>query len=295
MYNFIFFPGKRNKEKRDDFHAGDINVKYIRTENIISNPFHVRKNCDGEAVVRLADSIKRYGIIEPLAVRRYTSGKFEIVFGERRLQAARLIDMQSVPCVILENISRCAACELAYAENTIREPLNLNEKAMGVETLVRRFNMNRSRVCENLSIYRNEMNFLMDILHLSAYERELICTSSLTAAHLKPLLKIENTNVRRHLMTVIAEKDISPSGCERFIEEFLSSPAKKERRAKKVMPRPVKKLVLGDIRVFMNSIDHAVEIVRGCGAEIKCDKSETDDGVSYTINVRRGTSKSTEI
>lgn len=295
MNKFIFFPGKRNKKERGIFGGGDINVKYIPTENIISNPFHIRKNCDGEAIVRLADNIRRYGVIEPLAVRRYTSGKFEIVFGERRLQAARLIDMQSVPCVILENISRRASCELSYAENTMREPLNLNEKAMGVETLVRRFDMNRSQVCESLSIYRNEMSFLMEILHLSAYERELICTSSLTAAHLKPLMKIENVNVRRHLMTVIAEKGISPSGCERFIEEFLASPLKKEQKAKKSRPRPVKRLVLGDIRIFMNSIDHAVEIVRDSGADIKCDKIEIDGGVSYTISVRRAEAKNTEI
>ncbi len=286
MNKFIFFPGKHEGFGRGLF-GGDVNIRYISTELIISNPFHTRKSCDGEAVIRLADSIRRYGIIEPLAVRRFTCGKFEIVFGERRLQAARLIDLQSVPCIILENISRRASCELAYAENTMREPLNLDEKAGGVEMLIRKFGMSRPQVCESLSIYRNEMNFLMEILRLSAYERELVCNSSLTAAHLRPLMKIENTNVRRHLMTVIAEKQLSPSGCERFIEEFLRTPTEKEFYKKKPRPHPVKRLVLKDLRVFMNSIDRAVEIVRSSGIDVKCDKKESEDGVSYAITLNR--------
>ncbi len=284
MNKLIFFPGQKKAAVADD-EPRYLNVRYIPTDLIVSNPFQPRKNYDGEAIIRLADSIRRYGMIEPVGVRRYTSGKYEIVYGERRLRAARLIDMYSIPCVVLENISRRKSCELAYAENTLREPLNINERAQGVETLIRRFNMTRPEVCESLSIYRNEINFLLEILHLSEFERDILCNSSLTAAHMKHIMKIENVHVRRHLMNLIAENGIPASSCEEFIEEFLQKPHKTEKAKKKIKPRPVKKLILRDIRVFMNSIDHAVELMKSSGAQIKCDKQADDNSVSYAISV----------
>lgn len=284
MDNFIFFPGIRKKAK-DSRVVKNLNVRYISVDFIISNPFGVRENYDGEAIIRLADSIRRYGMIEPLGVRRFNSGKYELVFGERRLRAAKLIDMREVPCIVMENISRRTSCELAFAENTMREELNVNEKARGVETLIRRFNVSRDGVCRSLSIYRDEMNFLQCILHLSAYERDLICNSSLSAAHIKPLLKIENDHVRRHLMKLIVRNSIPAAGCEKFIEEFLRCPSKKEEQSKKTHFHPVRRLILKDIRVFINSIDHAVELVRSSGIDIKCDKVTGEDCVSYTISI----------
>lgn len=285
MNKLIFFPG-RPKYNTIDKNAPRLNVRYIPTHLILPAPFQPRKNYDGESIIRLADSMRRYGVIEPIGVRRCTAGKFEVVFGERRMRAAQLIDLDSIPCIILENISRRTSLELAYAENTLREPLNIVEKAQGAETLMRRFDMSRDNVCENLSVYRNEMSFMLEVLRLSAEEKELICRSFLTREQIEPLLKIENSHVRRHLMMLIADKGVPASGCAAFVSEFLRCPEKKkEESVKKTKPRPVRKFILGDIRVFMNSIDHAVELVRKSGLDVHCEKQMKDESLSYTINV----------
>jgi ParB family chromosome partitioning protein len=252
---------------------------------IISNPFQIRKIYDGESIVRLADSIKRFGIIQPVGVRRYTTGKFEIVFGERRLRAAKLIDMTEIPCIVFENINRKSSCELAYVENLMRDKLDLNEKAQGIETLVRRFDMSRDQVCKSLSVYRDEMKFLTELLHLSSYEKGLITEFSLTAAQLRPLMKIENAHVRRHLMSLIAKNGVPEAGCERFIDEFMHGTPKREKTVKKIKPNPVKKLVLKDIRVFINSIDHAIDLVRNSGVDITCEKTEENNALKYSISI----------
>ncbi|MBQ9922929.1 MAG: ParB/RepB/Spo0J family partition protein, partial [Clostridia bacterium] len=221
-----------------------LNVRYIPTNLIVPNPFQARKNYDGESIIRLADSIKRYGIIQPVGVRRYTAGKFELVFGERRVRAAKLIDLQEIPCIIIENIGHRTSCELAFAENTLREPFDIGEKAGGVETLMRRFGAERNDVCRNLSIYRDEMDFLLEILRLSAPEREAICSSTLTCAHIKPILKIGNSHVRMHLINVIDQNCIPAAGCEKFIEEYLRSPKNSESVPKRVKPKATRHLVL---------------------------------------------------
>jgi len=284
MNKLIFFPG-RTRTQSIDRYAPRQNVRYIPAELILPCPFQARKNYDGESIIRLADSIRRYGIIEPIGVRRCTAGKYEIIFGERRMRAAQLVDLDEIPCIIMENISRKTAFELAYAENTLREPLNLVEKAQCAQTLVRRFDLSRSQACENLSVYRNEMSFMMETLRLSAEEKDIICRSSLTREHIEPLLKIDNSHVRLHLMRLIADKGVPSAGCRQFIDEFMNRPAPKQPPRHNIKPHPVRRFVLGDIRLFVNSIDHAVELVKNAGVDIHCEKVMDDENISYTINV----------
>ena len=287
MNNFIFFPGKARKHRTESEGMTDNVIRNIPVERILPNPFQSRKRCDGESIIRLADSIKRYGIIEPIGVRRFSSGKYELVFGERRLSAAKLIDMETVPCVILENISRKTSCELNYIENIMREPFDINEKAVSVETLMRRFDMPAEQICRNLSVYRDEIRFLFEILRLPQDERRFISSSGLSADQLKPILRIDNIHVRRHLIRVISENGIPASGCESFVSEFMRSPDERKKTVKRKKPRAVKKLVLKDLRVFTNTVDKAIELVRSSGVSVECIKNVEDNGVNYTISVTK--------
>ncbi|MBQ9941253.1 MAG: ParB/RepB/Spo0J family partition protein [Clostridia bacterium] len=287
MNNLIFFPGKRYSENALFSVTDNVSVKNIPVEMIVSNPFQARKNYDGDSIIRLADSIRRYGIIEPISVRKFASGKYEVVFGERRLRAAKLIDLETVPCMIMENISRKTSCELNYIENNMREPLDINEKAVSVETLMRRFDMPGEQVCKNLSVYRDEMKFLFGILRLSQEERTMISSLGISAGQLKALMKIDNVHVRRHLMRRISENGVPDTGCERFIEEFMHSPGNKKSQVRSTKPRAVKKLVLKDLRFFTNSVDKAVETVKTSGANVSCEKKVTENGVEYVISVSK--------
>jgi len=288
MKKLIFFPGKANKKREEIESFGSSVIRYVPVERILPNPFHSRKNCDGEAIIRLADSIKRYGIIEPIGVRRFTAGKYELVFGERRLCAAKLADVERVPCIILENITRKTSCELNYIENIMREPFDIHEKADSIETLLRRFDMSDDEICRNLSVYRDEMRFLLDVQRLTSEEKRLASSCKLTSDQLRHIMKIDNIHVRKHLMRIICEKGIPASGCERFVDEFMKGTLHKKEmpeKEKKQPPKAIRRLVLGDLRVFTNSVDRAVEVVRSSGAAVECVKNMADNGVSYTISV----------
>ena len=124
-------------------------VHQIDTNLIVPNPNQPRKQFAEEAILKLADSIRQFGIIQPLTVRK-AGDIYELVSGERRLRASKELGLKQVPCIIV-SISEEKSAEISIIENLLREDLNIFEQAMAIEVLIDTYNLTQEQVAERLS------------------------------------------------------------------------------------------------------------------------------------------------
>ena len=172
----------------------------ISADRIIPNHAQPRKLFDEDAILRLADSIRRYGLLQPLSVRRLCfrdgeRGSYEIVAGERRFRAATLIGMEYIPCIIISADDRTAA-ELALIENIQREGLSMFEQAGAIAALIDIYSLTQEQIAAHLSASQSYVANKLRLLKLSEQERELITEGRLTERHARACLKIKDEDMR---------------------------------------------------------------------------------------------------
>ena len=175
-------------------------IVWIATEKIRPNRAQPRINFESNAALRLADSIRRYGILQPLTVRVIENAQdsrcFEIIAGERRFRAAVMLQMQSVPCVILEADERKSA-ELALVENLLRQDLNFFEMAKAIRRLIDSFDLTQEEVAKRLSLTQSAVANKLRLLRFDEDEQQFILSSGLTERHARALLKMTDPILRK--------------------------------------------------------------------------------------------------
>ena len=164
--------------------TGALSVPISQVESCSSQP---RKYFDEAALAELADSIREHGIIQPLTVRKLSSGYYQIIAGERRWRAARIAGLSEVPVIVMEADDRKAA-ELAMIENLQREDLNPMEEAAGYQTLVDTYHMTQEEAARRVGKSRSAVANAMRLLSLSPAVRKLVEDGSLSAGHARALL-----------------------------------------------------------------------------------------------------------
>lgn len=174
-----------------------------------------RKRFEDEALQDLSDSIRIHGIIQPLTVRRLSSGYYQIIAGERRWRAAKLAGLKEVPAVVVEADDRKAA-ELAMIENLQREDLNIMEEAAGYQCLLDQYGMTQEQIAARVGKSRPVIANALRLLRLPAPVAELVKDGSLSAGHARALLSISQPDV----MLEMARKAANGSATVRDIERL---------------------------------------------------------------------------
>ncbi len=264
-----------------------------------------RRAKDDEKLRALAESIKEHGIIEPILVRReleQSNGghgvrcgeteSYVLIAGERRIAAAELMGMATVPAVIIEADEESGAI-LAIIENLHREDLTIFEEAIAIKTLLALTGMTQEMCAARLSVSQSYVANKIRLLRLTEEERDLILTSNLTERHARALLRLEGAD-RREALEAIISREMNVSQAEEFIEDLVcagSRRAEKERLEleqssdssgqKKVEQR--RRLIVRDIRMFYNSIDKAVDIIKKSGIVVTSSRRELPEGVVIEI------------
>lgn len=292
-------------------------IFYLAPALIAPNPAQPRKRFDDEAIIRLADSIRQYGILQPLSVRRLsydttnvTEGDhpvitqiaittnenenesnnslpeadegiyaYELIAGERRMRAAKLLGIKEIPCIIIEADDRLSA-ELAIIENIQREDLNIFEQAGAIAALIDIYDLTQEQVARQLSASQSYVANKLRILRLTAAERALILDNGLTERHARALLKIDDGDLRIKTIEHIASRGLNVAASEAFIEKMLT-----EERAERA--RGKRKIIIKDIRIFYNTIEHAVDVIKQAGIDVIADRREVGDGVELVIKIAK--------
>ena len=166
--------------------SGSLSLPISQVESYSGQP---RKHFDEESLQELADSITEHGIIQPLTVRKLSSGYYQIIAGERRWRAARLAGLQEVPVIVMEADDRKAA-ELAMIENLQREDLNPMEEAAGFQSLIETYHMTQEEAAQRVGKSRCAVTNALRLLGLSPSVRKLVEENNLTAGHARALVPL---------------------------------------------------------------------------------------------------------
>lgn len=246
-------------------------VEMIEISRISMNPNQPRKLFAHEAILKLADSIRQYGIIQPLCVRKIGEN-YELVSGERRLRASKELGLTHVPCVIME-INEVKSAEISIIENLIREDLNIFEQAGAIETLIDTYGLTQEQIAKKLSNSQSFVANKLRLLRLSTEEREKILENNLTERHARALLRILDPALREKTLNKIIEDGLNVSRSEELIEQILSNDEPKKQKSRTIK----------DMNSFYASIDRLVNSVKQSGVEIKSRIIESDDFTELTI------------
>lgn len=270
----------KEKEQKNNNSSFNGKVYMLSTEMLFPNPSQPRFIFEDEPMLRLADSIRRFGILQPLSVRpsRNAEGTIEayqIIAGERRWRAARILGLARVPCLVLDIDSQCSA-ELALIENIQREDLNIFEQAAAIASLIDIYGLTQEQAARQLSSSQAYIANKLRILKLTPKERTLIIKNKLTERHARALLRIDNPETRLEAINHIASKELNVSATERYIDSLLTA---------QNVSRSTIKPYLKDLRFFYNSVDKATSILKECGFNVVTEKNELPQETLITIRI----------
>lgn len=245
-----------------------------------------RIRCD-ESLAALAESIREHGIIEPLIVRRVLGiggeAEFTLVAGERRLRAAEMAGLTTVPVVSVE-AGEVDAAILAIIENLHREDLSMFEEAASIQSLISLTGMTQEACAKKLSVSQSYVANKLRLLRMSEGEQEKIEENGLTERHARALLRLEDEEERGEVLSIIIKREMNVSRTEEYIEDIICAKSRMaERESKPKGSEQKRKLVIRDIRLFYNSIDHAVDVIKKSGIPVESTRKEVEEGVLISI------------
>lgn len=247
----------------------------IPQEDIYPNPNQPRSRFDFDELEGLAQSIRQNGIIQPIAVRVNASGNYELISGERRLRASRLVGISLIPCIIMEASDEKSAL-FALIENMQRSDLGFFEEASAIEKLIVDFNMSRDDVCSKLGKAAPTISNKLRLLKLPEDVRLKITQEGLTERHARALLRLPTRAQLDRALSIISDRRLNVAESEKLIDQMLS--------ADKSSKKPTVKL-FKDVRIFVNTLNHAVDTMRRAGIEADSAKSETDEYIEYIVRI----------
>ena len=249
-------------------------VLQLPVSAIRPNPRQPRRRFDSEELASLAESIRRHGILQPLTVR-YTGGGWELVAGERRLRAARLAGRETVPCIRREANSEDSAL-LALVENLQRQDLHYFEESAAIAEYIRETGITQEEAAVRLGRSPSALANKLRLLRLSPDCRRYLTEQGLTERHARCLLRLEAEEDRMAAARTIAQRNLNVAQAEQEVERRLAAVQSKPRR---------RTFIMKDVRLFFNSLDRQLRIVRSAGVDAACQRLETEDAYLLTIRI----------
>lgn len=252
-------------------------VLRLSVEEIAPNPCQPRTEFDPQPLAELADSIRRFGILQPLTVRRAADGGWELVAGERRLRAARLAGLDTVPCLEIRADAQDSAL-LALIENIQRRDLHYFEEAAAIAAYLARSGITQEVCAARLGRSPSALANKLRLLRLSEDCRRILTENGLTERHARCLLRLEDEEERLCALRRIVERHLNVAQTEQYIEKRLAA-------LQATPPAGRRTFILKDVRLFLNSVDRGLRLVREAGIGAEARREDTDDAILLTIRI----------
>ena len=252
-------------------------IQFIPHDLIKPNPQQPRVRFDYNELEGLACSIRANGLLQPINVRVLENGEFELISGERRLRAARMIGMTKIPCITM-NVSDQQSALFAIIENVQRENLDFFEEAVAIERLMTEYGLSQEEIAEKLGKSPSTLSNKLRLLRLPEEIRDKISYAGLSERHARALLTLPDNNTRKRVLDIVIERHLTVAETERLIQDV--------HRRRKTPKKPQTK-AYKDMRIFLNTLNHAVDIIRKAGIETDTAKSETDEYFEYVIRISK--------
>lgn len=246
----------------------------IAVSQIFPNRFQPRKTFDEDELSTLAKSIEENGLIQPISVRKIKGG-FELIAGERRVRACKLIGKQKIEAIVYDIDDEDSAV-WALIENLQRSDLGPFDEAEAIAKLIDVWKVPREEAARRLGIAVSTLSNKLRILKLEPQVREIVTKNFLTERHARELLRIESTKGRVEAAEYISAKQLNVPKTVKYIDR-ISAEKKSERK------KP--KYIVKDLRLFINTFEHAVEVMNSAGLGAVSTVTESDENIIYTVSV----------
>ncbi|MBQ2890625.1 MAG: ParB/RepB/Spo0J family partition protein [Clostridia bacterium] len=252
----------------------------IDINKIIPNPCQPRKIIREEELIGLSQSIRKYGLIQPVAVRRIDRDRFELISGERRLRACRMIGLEKIPATVID-VLRTDSAVLAIIENIQRKDLDFLEEGEAYASLLNEHGLTQEELAERVGKTQSNIANKVRLLRLSPHIRAMIREYNLSERHARALLRLPDDKERFKALKVIVDRNLNVIKTEEYIDRLME-PIQREKE------KPKNRLkVLKDVRIFANTIKQAVDIMQKSGVDAETVKTENDDFIEYSIKISK--------
>lgn len=251
-------------------------VQYIPLGRIRPNPQQPRRSFDEEGLAELAASIRSCGILQPLTVRRAGEG-YELVAGERRLRAARIAGLREVPCLVAQ-VGEEDSALLALMENLQRRDLDCWEEAQAIARLISRYGLSQEEAARRLGRAQPTVANKLRLLRLPEDVRALLRENGLTERHARALLRLQDPEVQRRAAGDMVRRGMNVAQAEAYVEKLLQS-------AQVTPPRGRSTYIIKDVRLFLNSVDRGLHLMRQAGVDAGWNRQDTDREILLTIRI----------
>ncbi len=251
-------------------------VRYLPITSLRPSPQQPRRRFDEDALRELAASITAYGILQPLTVRD-RGGIYELVAGERRLRAARIAGLHHVPCLIAR-VGEEDAAMLALIENLQRRDLDYMEEATAIASLIRRYSLSQQQAAEKLGRSQSAVANKLRLLHLEETVVDALHRYGLTERHARALLRLGDGETRLQAVEYIGKQALNVAQSEAYIDRLLQT-----HQTEPPHRRPT--YIIKDVRLFLNSVERGIRLMRGAGVGAQVARKDTDSEICLTVRI----------
>ena len=261
-------------QKKGIFETG--RVLFLPVDSIHPNPYQPRRTFTQPELEELAGSIQELGVLQPLTVRR-RDGRWELVAGERRLRAARLAGLDTVPCLSIQTDSQSSSL-LALVENLQRRDLDFWEEALALRRLIDTYHVSQEDVARRIGKSQSAVANKLRLLRLPQEVLELLRDHGATERHARALLRLGSEEQQLDAAKQVVADSLTVAQTEALVDSLLmqKSPVRK---------RPT--FVIKDVRLFLNTITRSLDIMRSAGVDAQCRRQDSDEEITLTIHIPR--------
>lgn len=242
---------------------------------ISPNPNQPRTVFSPAALEELAQSIAAHGILQPLTVRRPEGGGWQLISGERRLRAAKLAGLDTVPCLVAQ-VDQEESSLLALVENLQRRDLDFLEEALALSQLISTYHLTQEDAARRLGKSQSAIANKLRLLRLSPDALTLLRREGFGERHARALLRLPDDAAQLSAAQAVARGGLTVAATEALVDKLLSP-------ARPAPPKP--KIILRDVRLFLNSLTKNLKLVQSAGIPAKCERSETEGEITLTITL----------
>ncbi|MGI6108613.1 MAG: ParB/RepB/Spo0J family partition protein [Eubacteriaceae bacterium] len=256
----------------------------IPTDQILPNPNQPRKHFDQAALEELAESIRSYGLISPIQVRRINDDLFELVAGERRLRAAKIAGLTTVPAVLVSITDEDSAV-IAIMENIQRENLSYFEEARSYAQLIEYYGMTQEKIARALGKSQSFIANKIRLLKLDPLVVDKIVHSNMTERHARALLRLPDTDLQLEVIEKITGKDFTVKKTEELVEKIRKDVLTNNYEEKITPDKKARVKSFINAQIYVNTIKSAFKMVKDSKATARYQETDKDDCIEIKITI----------
>lgn len=254
-------------------------INSIPIDKIAPNPYQPRKEFSGSSLEELAASIKEYGVLQPINVRKIGEDGFELVSGERRLRASKLAGKTNIPAVVIEVVEQDSAV-IALIENLQRQDLNFMEEAEGYHNLINDHGMTQEELARKVGKKQSTIANKLRLLKLNNNIKKTILENELTERHARALLKLPDDVLQEKALQSIVKKALNVKKAEELIEKMLDEVAA-------ASEEPKKNRIKGKMNynIYINTLKNACKEILKTGCRVEYGQVDKGEFIEVTVKI----------